>query len=263
MASNRLLVLITGANQGLGYYAAKQLSASGKYHIFLGSRNFQKAEQAIEAMKTEKDSSPSNTGNIEPIQIDVSSDESIQAAADYVKQKHGYLDVLMLNAGISRAVGVESDLEPNANGSGPSLREQYRQQYDTNVFGAAVCVDTFLPLLRKSTAPGGKRIAFTGSSTACLELARTDSGSLNGKNYRLYRSTKTALNMVMVSYARELEDDGFVVSASNPGHCGTNLNLYKGLKDPREGAKVLVECVEGKKEDVHGFLIDESGKLGW
>ncbi|KAF2165711.1 hypothetical protein M409DRAFT_55593 [Zasmidium cellare ATCC 36951] len=262
MASNKLLLLITGGNQGLGYYAAKQLSASGRYHIFLGSRNFQKAEQAIASMKTD-DSSPSNTANIEPIQIDVNDDASIQAAADYVLQKHGYLDVLMLNAGISRAAGVESDLGPNEDGSGPSLREQYRQQYDTNVFGAAVCVDSFLPLLRKSTAPGGKRIAFTGSSTACLELARTDPTHLNGKHYRLYRSTKTALNMVMVSYARELEDEGFVVSASNPGHCGTNLNLYKGLKDPREGAKVLVECVEGRKEDVHGFLVDESGKLDW
>ncbi|KAK4495900.1 hypothetical protein PRZ48_013168 [Zasmidium cellare] len=262
MASDKLILLITGANQGLGYYAASQLSNTDKYHILLGSRDLQKAEKAIEVMKTDA-SSPSNTSNIEPIQIDVNDDASIQAAADHVKQKFNRLDVLMLNAGISRAAGVESDLGPNADGSGPSLREQYAQQYNTNVFGAAVCVDVFLPLLRHSTLPGGRRIAFTGSSTACLETARTDSGPLNGKNYRLYRSTKTALNMVMVSYARELEGEGFVVSASNPGHCGTNLNLYKGLKDPREGARVLVQAVEGRREEVHGFLVDETGKLGW
>lgn len=262
MPSNKLILLITGANQGLGYYAAAQLSATGKYHIFLGSRNLQKASQAIEALKADS-STLSDPSNIEPIQIDVTSDESIQAAADHAKQKFGYLDVLMLNAGISRADGVKSDLGANGDGSDPPLREQYRQQYNTNVFGAAVCVDTFLPLLRKSTAPGGKRIAFTGSSTASLQLALEDDGPLNGKNYRLYRSTKTALNMVMVSYARELEGEGFVVTASNPGHCGTNLNLYQGAKDPRLGAEVLVKCVEGGKEEVHGFLIEEVGRVPW
>lgn len=262
MPSEKLILLITGANQGLGYYAASQLSLTNKYNILLGARTIAKATKAIETMSTDK-SSPSNTANISPIAIDVSSDDSIQAAADIVKQNHGRLDILMLNQGISKAEGMRSDIEPNGDGTDPSLREQYRQQYDTNVFGSAQTIETFLPLMRLSTLSGGKRIAFTGSATACLGMAREDDGPLNGKNYRLYRSTKTALNMVMVSYARELEGEGFVVSASNPGHCGTNLNGYKGLKDPREGAKALIMAVDGSKEDVHGYLVDETGKLPW
>jgi NAD(P)-dependent dehydrogenase (short-subunit alcohol dehydrogenase family) len=59
---------------------------------------------------------------------------------------------------------------------------------------------------------------FTSSGLASLEWAATSDGNYNGAMYRTYRSTKTALNMIMVSYARELEGEGFVVSASDPGY---------------------------------------------
>ena len=235
---------------------------AGKYHVLLGSRSLAKAEKAIQTMN-EDTSEQSDTNNIEPIQIDVTSDESIEKAAQTVQSKFGYLDVLMNNAGISRAVGVHDDTKPNEDGSGPSLREQYRQQYDTNVFGAVVVTEAFLPLLRKSIKLSGKRIVFTGSGTASLKLAAEENGPLNGKYYRLYRSTKTALNMVMVSYARELEDEGIVVGASNPGYCATNLNLHRGLKDPRDGAKVLVRSVTVPNEEIHAKLINEEGSPPW
>jgi NAD(P)-dependent dehydrogenase (short-subunit alcohol dehydrogenase family) len=72
--------------------------------------------------------------NISPIQIDVDSDLSIAAAAGNVEKTYGYLDILMLNAGILGAEG--------------STREQYARVYNTNVFGSVVTVDAFLPLLR-------------------------------------------------------------------------------------------------------------------
>jgi NAD(P)-dependent dehydrogenase (short-subunit alcohol dehydrogenase family) len=40
--ATKTLILITGANQGLGYYTAQQLAAEGKYHVLLGSRDFSK-----------------------------------------------------------------------------------------------------------------------------------------------------------------------------------------------------------------------------
>jgi NAD(P)-dependent dehydrogenase (short-subunit alcohol dehydrogenase family) len=78
-----------------------------------------------------------------------------------------------------------------------------------------------------------------------------------------YRSTKSALNMIMVQYAKQLEGEGFVVSASNPGYCATNLNAYSGLKDPREGAKALIRCATGAKEDVHCLMVNENGTEPW
>ena len=245
---SKTLLLITGANQGLGYYDVQQLSATDKYHILLGSRDISKAEKGIETLTDDK-SVQANPENVEPIQIDMGSDELIQKAADTVEKNYGYLDTLMLNAGVSYAQGT--------------TREQYRQIYDTNLFGAAVTVDTFLPLLRKSTAPGGKRIAFTSSGLSSIQWALESDNNYNAVNFPIYRSSKTATNMIMVHYTRLLEQEGFVVSASDPGYCATNLNGHRGLKDPREGAKVLIRAATEAKEKVHGYVVDEEIKEPW
>ncbi|KAF1346949.1 hypothetical protein BDV97DRAFT_417065 [Delphinella strobiligena] len=231
--SDKLLVLITGANQGLGYHAAQQLATTGKHHVLLGSRDIIKAENAIRTLTTDGGVEPAN---VEPIQIDVNSDYSISTAAQDVEQRHGRLDVLMLNAGIVGAAG--------------STRDQYAQVYNTNVFGAAVAVDAFLPLLRRSTAPGGKRIAFPSSCFGSIELAM-ERGDFNPKAFphvSIYRSSKTAINMIM---------------GVDPGFCATNMNAYSGLKDASEGAKVLIHAATGEKNDVHGRLINENGVLPW
>lgn len=124
-------------------------------------------------------------------------------------------------------------------------------------------VEAFLPLLKKSTVPGGKRIAFTSSGLASIAMAAESDGNYSAVNFPIYRSTKTAMSMIMLHYARLLESEGFVVSASDPGYCATNLNNHSGLKDPRDGAKVLIRCAVGEKKDVHGALIDETSKLPW
>ena len=254
--AEKLLVLITGANQGLGYYAARQLAATGKHHVLIGSRDISKAEKAIQSLANDS-SVKVDAEDFEPIQIDVCSDESIQTAAQTVEQKHGRLDILMGNAGVSSAQSAAAD------GSGPSLRELYHQHYDTNVFGAAQTTEAFLPLLRKSTAAGGKRIAFTSSGLSSLQLAHDDDGNFSAANYPIYRSTKTALSMVMLYYAKTLEKEGFVVTASDPGYCSTNLNGYHGMKDPRDGAKVLVKAAVDAKEKVHGRVVNEDGPEPW
>lgn len=83
------------------------------------------------------------------------------------------------------------------------------------------------------------------------------------KMYPLYRSTKTALNMVVVHYAKILEAEGFIVSCCDPGYCATNLNDNSGYKDPRDGAKVLIRSINGAKEDIHSAMIDETKKWSW
>lgn len=246
--SDKLLVLITGANQGLGYHAAQQLATTGEHHVFLGSRDMTKAEEAIRTLTKDGGVYPAN---IEPIQIDVNSDASISAAAQSIEHNHGRLDILMLNAGIIGAAG--------------STRHQYAQVYNTNVFGAAVTVDAFLPLLRKSTAPGGKRIAFTSSAFGSIRLAmeREDFNPKASPQVSIYRSSKTAINMIMCVYAKMLDSEGFVVSASDPGFCATNMNAYSGVKDASDGAKVLIHAATGEKKDVHGHVINENGVVPW
>jgi len=69
--------------------------------------------------------------------------------------------------------------------------------------------------------------------------------------------------MIVVHYARLLEDQGFVVSSADPGYCATNLNNHQGMKDPRDGAKALIRVCEASKEEVHCARVDENEKEPW
>ena len=95
--ATRKIALITGGNSGIGYETVKALLQSTKpYHILLGSRSLDKAKTAIEALH--KDTSES-TNTIEALQVDLTSDESIEKAFEQVKTNPGHIDVLINNAG--------------------------------------------------------------------------------------------------------------------------------------------------------------------
>lgn len=91
MAADQQIILITGANQGLGYLAALQLSKRSDVHVLVGARNIAKGEDAVKSILA-----ASAQGSVSPISIDVSLDESVAAAALEVKNKFGRLDVLIV-----------------------------------------------------------------------------------------------------------------------------------------------------------------------
>lgn len=95
---DRTIVFITGANSGIGNETVKALVQSSRpYHILLGSRSVENGNRAVADLQNEF---PDSSSSIETIQIDVSSDESITAAFEKVKQGPGYVDVLVNNAGM-------------------------------------------------------------------------------------------------------------------------------------------------------------------
>ena len=90
------VVLITGANTGIGFQIVRSLcSASISYHILVGARSLTKAHDAI---RTAKDEFPSTGSILAPLLIDIESDESIQDAYKEVSAL-GKVDVLINNAG--------------------------------------------------------------------------------------------------------------------------------------------------------------------
>ena len=96
MASPKV-VLVTGGNNGIGYETVKALLQSDKpYHILLGSRSLEKAKLAIETLHKE---CPESTNTVEVVQVDLTSDESIEKAFEQVKASPGHIDVLINNAG--------------------------------------------------------------------------------------------------------------------------------------------------------------------
>ncbi len=91
-------VLVTGAKSGIGFEIVKALLQSKKvYHILVGSRTEAKATAAIEMLGKEV---PDTTSTLGAVQVDLTSDESIEKAFEQVKASPGRLDALIENAGM-------------------------------------------------------------------------------------------------------------------------------------------------------------------
>jgi NAD(P)-dependent dehydrogenase (short-subunit alcohol dehydrogenase family) len=100
MMSSSPIVLITGANTGLGFETIKALCrSSNAYTILLGGRSIQKAQEAVQLAKSQFPNCPSN---LTAIQVNIEDDVSISKSFEEVSTKYGRVDVLINNAGKSR-----------------------------------------------------------------------------------------------------------------------------------------------------------------
>ncbi|KAF2201098.1 carbonyl reductase [Delitschia confertaspora ATCC 74209] len=242
MPTPQPVALITGANQGIGLATARALARDYGYHIFLGSRNPQNGQQAASALQLEGLS-------VEPLTIDITSDESIIRAATEVEEKYGYIDVLINNAGIC-IDGVVSD-----------FRTLYQQTFDTNVIGSAAVTEAFIPLLSNSVHLP-PRIVFISSTLGSLSVRATPGNKWANTPLSAYRCSKAALNMVCLNYAARLNEMDWKVNACCPGSVATNINGYYGKDAERCPPNILRLATLGIDGET-GMFSDEEGVVGW
>jgi len=275
------IVLVTGANTGIGWEAVKAfLQSDKKYIVLMGSRSLDKAADAI--CKVQQDV-PDSKSTVEPIQVDVSSDESITAAYETVKQKYGRLDALVNNAG--------GAYEGEARKGLYTMREAWNKNFDVNVSGTVVMTQTFMPLLlnsrsgsRASASPA--RLLFITSGLSSLTRyseqpypapqppageGKWPKGELDRfSDMMAYRSSKTALNMVMLNFAWQLTHDNVKVFAISPGFLATSLGgmtealKQRGAGHPSVGGRFIKDVVEGKRDAEAGKIVHSDGTVqGW
>ncbi|KAK6820112.1 hypothetical protein RU639_007028 [Aspergillus parasiticus] len=248
------LVLITGANQGLGYSTAEQLAKTGKYHILVGARTKSKAQSAIQQLVSDP---TIDSSTLTPLVIDANDDTSIAAAAKSVSDQFGSLDILINNAAISKPQ------DPNL-----SLRDSFRAVFETNVFGVAVIVDAFLPLLRASKYHD-RRIVNVTTGLAQMSVAYSPTSEYGARRTRLpeYRSSKAALNMLTAVEGVTLEKENILVVSTSPGYCRTNFTGGYGVKDANQGAMNIVRAAtEGDPKTLLGTIVAEECRvedIGW
>lgn len=246
--STRKTALITGANKGLGKEIARQLGRKG-YAVWLGSRDAERGERAAAELRGE---------GIEAtfLALDVTSDESVVAAAREYAKKNDTLDALVNNAGIATG-GYTPPTKASL--------EDMRAVYDVNVFGAVRVTQAFVPLLVR--AGQGRIVMMSSSLGSIAEQLDTTSGTY-GVNLLGYNSSKSALNMITVAFAKELLAHGIKVNAANPGYVATDLNGHQGYRTVEQGAAIAVHLATlGPMGPTAGFFNDGSedviGRHAW
>ncbi len=251
------LVLITGATSGIGLATAEALASEPyKYHVLVGARNAEKgAEKVAELQKKGL--------SVELIVIDITNDSSIEAAAAQVSSKYGHLDVLINNAGIC--------LERAPNGA-PMTREMYLETFNTNVFGAGLTTEAFVPLLKNSTKV--PRIVFVTSSLGSLGRKAEGTHVSSKREFPIYRASKAAMNMLCLHYDGLFKEMGWKVNTCDPGRVITNFFgplpehvkqnlLASGTVMPDIGAINSIRLATLGKDDESGTFSCKEGPLPW
>lgn len=150
------VIVVTGANSGLGLQSVLDLARHGPKEIWLTSRTTDKANQAIREIKKEVPSA-----NIKPLSLDLSSFESIKSAARTFTQSSQRLDVLLLNAGI-----MASDAGLTKDG--------YEIQFGTNHVGHALLTKLLSPVLDKTAAEPGSDVRVVVLTSAAVAMTPKD-----------------------------------------------------------------------------------------
>ncbi|TLU92484.1 SDR family oxidoreductase [Dyadobacter sediminis] len=231
-------VLITGANKGVGFETARQLLRQG-YYVYMASRDLQNGQKAAEKLRNE------GLQNAEAVQLDVTDTASVQAARLAIGEKTQVLDVLINNAGINGG-WPQSALEANI--------DQYREVFDTNLYGVVRVTQAFIDLLRKSPQP---RIVNVSSSGCSLTLHSDPGWKYYNHKAALYPSSKAALNMFTINLAYELRDTPFKVNAVCPGFVATDFNGHHGTGTAEEGGMRIAKYATIGEEGPTGQFFSE------
>lgn len=249
-ANDSKTILVTGGNDGIGLALCAQLVSQHGCHVFVGSRSLERGQAAIESVRASlSDAAP---GAIELLQLDVTDDASVAAAAESIRAslgKRGRLYGLVNNAGIGLATGVSPE-----------------EVIDTNLYGAKRMCDAFLAtdlvsdrVVNVGSGGGPSYVArcpleaqpvlcSTPESWEAIEalLAPSEDGStglgskadVNG-GYGLSKALLTLYTMLCAK-----EHPSVLSSCVSPGWIKTKLVGASGAtKRPEEGTRSIRHCL--------------------
>ncbi len=240
------VALITGANKGIGFETAKQLGRPPHgVTVLIGARDLAKGKGAADALKREKI-------DARPIQLDVTDQRSIDAAAASIKRDFGRLDILINNAGV----------QTEGHGMIPSrvTQEMLRSTFDTNLFGLIAVTQAMLPLLRAGAAG---RIVNLSSILGSLGEHTDPSSPIYNVGYPAYDASKAALNMFTMSLARELKGTAIKVNAAHPGWVKTDMGGQEAPMELADGARTSVMLATLGPEGPSGGFFHMGVHMRW
>lgn len=241
MSSSETTVLVTGGNNGIGLATCQLFAAQPSYHCIMASRSLEKGQKALLSVQS---SNPAST--ISLVQLDITSDASIASAVKEVEARFDHLDILINNAGVCPMDFSRSTL---------------RDCLETNAISPAMVTQAFAPLLLRSSAA---RVVYVSSVLGSITVRGQPDNMAYGEAYKVYRTSKAALNMLAACDAWEY-DGRIKVFAYCPGYVISDLAGQREEKEkagfaksPDGSARGLLLIAEGKRDAENGkFLHDE------
>lgn len=189
---NGKVAVVTGGNSGIGYASAKKLKADGATVVITG-RSAEKVAAAAAELQ------------VKGIVADVTDIAAINNLVEQVKNEHGQVDILFVNAGIFAPAPV-----------GQISEEMFDNQMGINFKGAVFTIEKFLPILNE------------GASIINLSSVNAYTGM---PNTGVYAASKAALNSFTRTAATELAPRKIRVNAINPGPVSTPIFGKTGMAE--------------------------------
>ncbi|MEM9999735.1 MAG: SDR family NAD(P)-dependent oxidoreductase [Pseudomonadota bacterium] len=227
------VIMITGANRGLGLETAHQLGNLG-HHVLLGVRHVEQGKRAEAIVR--------GAGvQCDYIPLDVRSADSIEASIDHIKERAGQLDVLINNAAIHYDTG-QSVGSPDF--------QIVEEALQVNLLGAWRMAIACHPLLARSPSPRLVNVS-SGSGTLDMMTGITPAYSLS----------KLGLNGLTMMLASEWKRDGILVNAVCPGWTATDMG--GGGRPIPEGAKGIVWAATLPDDGPTGGFFRDGVPISW
>jgi len=242
MEKNNKIVLITGANKGLGKEIGRQLGGLG-YTIVLTSRS-QKAGEEV------KEEFISLGFDAYTAPLEVTNSEDTRNLVKYIERNFGKLDVLVNNAGIS----LEWDGQP-------TNADKIRRTLEVNLIAPYAITDALVPLLSKSS---DARVINQSSMLGSIGTAENSWDQVSDFMAVGYSTSKAGLNMLTQIQSKTLNDKGILVAASHPGWAKTDLGTQAAPMEVAEGAATAVELVTMDRDNFpNGQLVHKGKRIPW
>lgn len=222
--------LVTGTSRGLGHAIAHLFAAEGA-RVLAHARTREAAEATADAIGGE------------PVWGDLSGGDGVQAAADQAAALAPELHVVVHNAGIGSAGGLE---------------EHSREQFD-RVMAVNAAAPLFLTraLLGPLRAAGRKgRIVIVSSDSGRFTVPK------NGVAFP-YRMSKAAVNMLTLNLAAALAPDGILVNAMHPGWVRTDMGGPNAPIAPEQAAETALFLATLPDDGPSGGLWEDRHPIPW
>ena len=227
-ADQQTTVLITGANRGIGLEFARRY-AGRDWRVIATCRNPDKAE-ALQALKAQH-------GNLVVEPLDVLDHVGIDALA--VRYANQPVDILLNNAGIGG--GMEDQLFGRLNYA------TFNEVMAVNAIGPMKVCEAFVKHVEASRL---RKMITVSSSQGSI-------GSVNAPRLYWYRSSKSAVNMLMVNLAYQLKSRGIIVGLVTPG--ATDTDFMKGL--PKKMLRPVADAVTDMAREIDRFDLSRTGQF--